>query len=1320
MNYSKKLFICCALLCAAGNLFAQNTKAPINYSWSQYATDTDLTFRQIVTTCDSLFALAGFPGRDTASNEREGDDNPYYDYLKWKAFWAPRLDAPTGKLHDLSKNMPLPGTATGRTTSVSLSNTCNGYSVLQDSLGTVIPNGLGWHFIGPQNVTGSAGELPNNSVDQHLGRVNSICVNPHNQNEVYVASDWGGIWKTTNANLAPNNTWTCITDHDHGIAGRGASNLIVDFTPGVPHRIFCTFGYPDRSSYFYNMQETIGLFYTVDNGSDMFRYLWGGESINDIKLYPGSHLLFMATHFKIIQLDVTGPWNGTTAPVTSTVITDMLPYLPTDGSAGGRFRGFSNLVFKPSDPRRLFFSSISNYGQYYPQTAHLYRYDIGGGSGIKDMTNSFGVQDVVTDGNFATTAIGKSYWFYTSGLAPAYTSWGWTSLIPGTSGTMDYYPAYGQVASLETAVEGTYIGSMTYVVTFTLTLPAYTQVNVVLRDAIVQNGPDYGSGTPVMGPDINVGPGIFSGPPTGPPVTTTYTVTVTANHFVDRLEFAAQALSILVSSPIRISNVHVLEASQHYIFNLTTSTAVSAANDVYCMTQDNVDMPSTVHVKKIRVNDVSPWPACTTTIVDRQITPGGGFGMVVSPSNPDYIYFFSPQSAWGPLVAKIFFPGPVVITPTWDATSTNNHPDARSLVAMPNGTGSNDNIFLGDDGGISYKNGYNTGTWKSLNGTGLTTSLANSIGTNLHTGDVSIATGDNGILTTNTTLQNYTKWTHILPADGYEIKYGRRYLTRNEMFWGWDGGGSFANLQGITVGLPTVNGLPNFTVSGIGMSKLKTTYRNEYFGTSHTANVGEIYNVKITGTTTYTGTWNCLTCGSTLFSHKPVMAIAPDMYNGDYIAAYVCNGFWEPGVFAFTHNATTGTPPTWDTVSCSRWDRILDMAVDPRSSGTTKRMWAGCGWYNDHGRRVLQSVDDGHTWNDYSIGLPSGPVNALVYDEQSHVLFAGGDMGIYFIKVDKGPIGIGSNVWSCYSMNLPSSFVTGLDINRCTGKLYAATWGRGAYEADLPHDWNWNGTGIGGFTDTCDIDLITGTTIVPTLWQQDKDEVRTIYIGAGKSLHIQGCTLNMGRNKNIIVAPGGTLVVDKATITNTCGQMWGCISVLGDPTVAQVTTNIYAANPSSNQGLVVLKNNSVIEHAFYGLKVGAVYYDGTDGPMYTSGQEGGLVIANNTKFHNCGYDAEFHPYKFPQNSLFNNCTFLADDSIPNAHYTDYTAGATTPRKYGTKEFVISTKNYGLTITNCTFETLDNTTAPINFHPAPDLRGIGYEGFRSSATIDNCT
>jgi len=167
------ILMACLLLLAASAAHGQDSTALINKTWSAYASYTSLTFRQIVSNCDSQFALAGYPDTTRDANNPEGHDedgDPYMLYTIWKNFWSTRLDVSTGKLHNFAAD------ALASLSGTSPSGNCAGTSSLQSGLGGTSP---GWEFIGPQNITSTETNLK-----QHLGRVGGLVVNPFHTDEI--------------------------------------------------------------------------------------------------------------------------------------------------------------------------------------------------------------------------------------------------------------------------------------------------------------------------------------------------------------------------------------------------------------------------------------------------------------------------------------------------------------------------------------------------------------------------------------------------------------------------------------------------------------------------------------------------------------------------------------------------------------------------------------------------------------------------------------------------------------------------------------------------------------------------------------------------------------------------------------------------------------------------------------------------------------------------------------------------------------------------------------------------------------------------------
>ena len=132
-------------------------------------------------------------------------------------------------------------------------------------------------------------------------------------------------------------------------------------------------------------------------------------------------------------------------------------------------------------------------------------------------------------------------------------------------------------------------------------------------------------------------------------------------------------------------------------------------------------------------------------------------------------------------------------------------------------------------------------------------------------------------------------------------------------------------------------------------------------------------------------------------------------------------------------------------------------------------------------------------------------------------------------------------------------------------------------------------------------------------------------------------TLFISNGARIIVRPGGKLIVDGGTLTNSCTEeMWQGVFVEGHSNQHQTT---------ANQGKVVLKNGAVIENALCGIRTGA---PGDTGNTST----GGIIQCFNSVFRNCAKAVAFLPYADTiggttiRNNFsgFSNCTFTVDDN----------------------------------------------------------------------------
>ncbi|MDQ3100351.1 MAG: hypothetical protein M3R08_03115, partial [Bacteroidota bacterium] len=93
--------------------------------------------------------------------------------------------------------------------------------------------------------------------------------------------------------------------------------------------------------------------------------------------------------------------------------------------------------------------------------------------------------------------------------------------------------------------------------------------------------------------------------------------------------------------------------------------------------------------------------------------------------------------------------------------------------------------------------------------------------------------------------------------------------------------------------------------------------------------------------------------------------------------------------------------------------------------------------------KVYESLNGGFTWINRSAGLPNIPANSIVIQPySSDAVYLGTDMGVFYMN-DMEP------QWQIFGEGLPNVVVSELEINVTTGKLRAATYGRGIWQADL-------------------------------------------------------------------------------------------------------------------------------------------------------------------------------------------------------------------------------------------------------------------------------
>ena len=117
---------------------------------------------------------------------------------------------------------------------------------------------------------------------------------------------------------------------------------------------------------------------------------------------------------------------------------------------------------------------------------------------------------------------------------------------------------------------------------------------------------------------------------------------------------------------------------------------------------------------------------------------------------------------------------------------------------------------------------------------------------------------------------------------------------------------------------------------------------------------------------------------------------------------------------------------------------IGDVAVHPDDSDQAYAVAGGFG--TGH---VFQTTDGGRTWRDRTGNLPDHPVNAVLYNpEDPEGIYIGTDLGVFHSPR-------GGDTWDMLADGFPTVAVFDLAARPGTGRLVAATHGRGMFEIPI-------------------------------------------------------------------------------------------------------------------------------------------------------------------------------------------------------------------------------------------------------------------------------
>lgn len=357
----------------------------------------------------------------------------------------------------------------------------------------------------------------------------------------------------------------------------------------------------------------------------------------------------------------------------------------------------------------------------------------------------------------------------------------------------------------------------------------------------------------------------------------------------------------------------------------------------------------------------------------------------------------------------------------WQIIDPSMHVDQHSVFVHPQ----NENLRLfGNDGGIYLQNGAN-GNAQHLLDIPITQFYACAIDfqnpERLYGG-----TQDNGTVRTRTGRLN--DWGRIFGGDGFtplidptnsnviyaQFQYGNLARSTN-------GGNNFNN---ITFSLPSDArrnwNMPvlfdpnNSNTLFIGANRV---YRSFNRGDSWTALGPDLTNG--------------LTGGNLTFA--TITSLSISRLNTAIIYAGTDDGNVQ---------VSTNGGLDWTKVSenlPTRW--VTSVFASPLEEGTAYVTFSGYryGSYQGH---VFKTTNFGTTWEDISSNLPDLPVNDILQNPSTGLLYLATDIGVFYSSNE------GSD-WDLLGENLPTVVVTDLKLHEPTQMLVAATYGRSLHKIDV-------------------------------------------------------------------------------------------------------------------------------------------------------------------------------------------------------------------------------------------------------------------------------
>ena len=341
----------------------------------------------------------------------------------------------------------------------------------------------------------------------------------------------------------------------------------------------------------------------------------------------------------------------------------------------------------------------------------------------------------------------------------------------------------------------------------------------------------------------------------------------------------------------------------------------------------------------------------------------------------------------------------------WDAQTTANnyvHADIHNLHF------SGSNLYVGSDGGIS-KSTNNGGSWTDISAN---IAIAQTYGLGLSaTNETTIMFGqqDNG---TNLTTNGST-WSQVNGGDGMQCFIDRTNdrnlyasIYNGNLYRSTNGGNSFTQI---------------YTVSGGG-------WVTPWLQDPVTATTIYAGGTNVVKSTNSGSSWTTISSFSTAVGTLVALDVAK-MDNKILVAASKTKVMLSKNGGSSWSDISAGLPSN---------PSIQTVHIDVNNAN---KIYVGLASYT--GSSAFLSTNGGANWTNISAGMPQIPVNCFVTQNNlGGTVYCGNDLGVYYSG------NAGSN-WESFNNGMPGVTVTDLEIFYPTGRLRAATYGRGVWDSNL-------------------------------------------------------------------------------------------------------------------------------------------------------------------------------------------------------------------------------------------------------------------------------